>query len=77
MLGVGAIALLWGAMRWFTPSWQDQLGTLLLLSVLVIAVFGLLGLASGAVVVGALQAIIHQVFSGEAPKVGKDRSEKG
>jgi CheY-like chemotaxis protein len=75
LLGVGAIALLWGAMRWFAPSWQDQLGTLLLLSVLIIAVFGLLGLASGAAVVDALQSIIRQLFSGGGPKSGHDRSD--
>lgn len=57
LLGAAVVAFLWWAMRFFNPSWQQQVAALVILSMLIIAAFGIVGLVKGETVVKVLQEI--------------------
>lgn len=61
---VGAIIILIfiAAMSYFNPSWQQQLITVVLVSILIIAGLGVVGLVSGDAVGGALQELVGRIL---------------
>ena len=58
LIGVGVIAALWGLMHVLRPSPQEQIMTLVTLSILIIPAFAIVGLISGTAAVRALLGLL-------------------
>jgi CheY-like chemotaxis protein len=67
LVGAVIILIFFAAMSYFNPSWQQQLMTVVLMAVLIIAALGLVGLVSGATVVAALQELVGHLLGGGKP----------
>lgn len=61
-----AVALV-AALSYLNPSWQQQVASLAFLAVLIAAAFGVVGLVSGATVVGALRELLGRLLGGAPP----------
>lgn len=64
LMGVVIAVLCLAAMSYFNPNWQQQLTTLIILAVLIIAALGVAGLVTGTTVVAALQDIVTHLLGG-------------
>lgn len=61
-----ALALL-ATLSYLSPSWQQQVTSLVYLALLIVAGFGLVGLVSGATVVAALREFVGRLLGGSPP----------